>query len=110
VTERPKSSHQPASAGEPIVFVIDDDASMRRALTNLFNRWAWGLRYSAATARHPERVLLGHPFNPRHLVPLGAYNPDGSTTPLAASCQQNQMSSYAQNGISSLFKFALVVL
>jgi FixJ family two-component response regulator len=36
VTERPKSSHEPASAGEPIVFVIDDDASMRRALTNLF--------------------------------------------------------------------------
>jgi FixJ family two-component response regulator len=36
VTERPKSSHEPASASEPIVFVIDDDVSMRRALTNLF--------------------------------------------------------------------------
>jgi FixJ family two-component response regulator len=36
VTERPKSSPEPASAKEPIVFVIDDDASMRRALTNLF--------------------------------------------------------------------------
>ena len=36
MTERPKSSHEPASAREPIVFVIDDDASMRRALTNLF--------------------------------------------------------------------------
>ena len=35
MTERPKSPHEPASA-EPIVFVIDDDASMRRALTNLF--------------------------------------------------------------------------
>jgi FixJ family two-component response regulator len=35
VTERPKSSHDPANAREPIVFVIDDDASMRRALTNL---------------------------------------------------------------------------
>lgn len=34
--ERPKSSHEPASAGEPIVFVVDDDASMRRALANLF--------------------------------------------------------------------------
>ncbi len=34
--ERPKPSHEPASAREPIVFVIDDDASMRRALTNLF--------------------------------------------------------------------------
>jgi hypothetical protein len=36
MTERPKSSPEPASAREPIVFVIDDDASMRRALTNLF--------------------------------------------------------------------------
>ena len=36
MTERSKSPHELASAGEPIVFVIDDDASMRRALTNLF--------------------------------------------------------------------------
>jgi FixJ family two-component response regulator len=36
MTERPKSPHQPASAGEQMVFVIDDDASMRRALANLF--------------------------------------------------------------------------
>jgi len=36
VTERAKSSHEPASAKEPIVFVIDDDESMRRALANLF--------------------------------------------------------------------------
>jgi FixJ family two-component response regulator len=36
MTDRPKSSHEPASAKEPIVFVIDDDESMRRALTNLF--------------------------------------------------------------------------
>jgi FixJ family two-component response regulator len=35
VTELPKSTHEPANK-EPIVFVIDDDASMRRALTNLF--------------------------------------------------------------------------
>jgi FixJ family two-component response regulator len=34
VTERPKSAHEPAK--EPVVFIIDDDASMRRALTNLF--------------------------------------------------------------------------
>jgi FixJ family two-component response regulator len=32
----PKSSHETASAREPIVFVVDDDASVRRALTNLF--------------------------------------------------------------------------
>jgi FixJ family two-component response regulator len=36
VIERSKSSHEPSSAKEPIVFVIDDDASMRRALANLF--------------------------------------------------------------------------
>jgi FixJ family two-component response regulator len=36
MTERPKASREPAGAPEPIVFVIDDDASMRRALTNLF--------------------------------------------------------------------------
>jgi FixJ family two-component response regulator len=36
MTERPKSSQQPASVKEPIVFVIDDDASVRRALGNLF--------------------------------------------------------------------------
>jgi FixJ family two-component response regulator len=36
MTERPKSPHELASARESIVFVIDDDASMRRALTNLF--------------------------------------------------------------------------
>jgi FixJ family two-component response regulator len=36
VTERPKSSQDAASAAEPIVVVIDDDASVRRALTNLF--------------------------------------------------------------------------
>jgi len=36
VTERPKSSRGSASAKESIVLVIDDDVSMRRALTNLF--------------------------------------------------------------------------
>jgi FixJ family two-component response regulator len=36
VTEQPKSSHGPASVKEPIVFVVEDDASMCRALANLF--------------------------------------------------------------------------
>ncbi len=38
MTKRPNSSREPASAKGPIpiVFVIDDDASMRRALGNLF--------------------------------------------------------------------------
>ena len=34
--ERPKSSHEPSSAGGPIVFVVEDDASVCRALSNLF--------------------------------------------------------------------------
>jgi FixJ family two-component response regulator len=37
VIERPKLSYEPAYARELVVFVIDDDASMRRALTNLFH-------------------------------------------------------------------------
>jgi len=36
MTERPKSSHEPSSAREPIVFVVEDDASICRALSNLF--------------------------------------------------------------------------
>jgi FixJ family two-component response regulator len=36
VTERPKPSHEPVSAKEPIVFVVEDDSSICRALTNLF--------------------------------------------------------------------------
>jgi FixJ family two-component response regulator len=36
VTDRPKSSPKPASTRESIVFIVEDDASMRRALTNLF--------------------------------------------------------------------------
>src|ERR1700754_3258819 len=36
MTERTKPSPESASAKEPVVFVIDDDDSMRRALSNLF--------------------------------------------------------------------------
>jgi FixJ family two-component response regulator len=36
MTERPKSSHEPASDKESVVLVIDDDASIQRALGNLF--------------------------------------------------------------------------
>ena len=36
MTERPKSSKESASAKEPLVFIVEDDASMRRALSNLF--------------------------------------------------------------------------
>jgi FixJ family two-component response regulator len=43
MTERPKSPHEPASSKEPTVFVIDDDESMRRALTNLFQSVGLGV-------------------------------------------------------------------
>jgi FixJ family two-component response regulator len=36
MTERPKSSHGPAAGKESVVFVVDDDVSVRRALSNLF--------------------------------------------------------------------------
>jgi len=36
VTERPKPSREPVGAHEPIVFIVEDDESMRRALSNLF--------------------------------------------------------------------------
>jgi FixJ family two-component response regulator len=36
VTERPKSPRVPAGGNEPTVFVVEDDASVRRALSNLF--------------------------------------------------------------------------
>ncbi len=36
MTERPKQSHEPAGAKEPLVFIVEDDESMRRALSNLF--------------------------------------------------------------------------
>ena len=36
MTERPKPSRQGADVRQPLVFIIDDDLSMRRALTNLF--------------------------------------------------------------------------
>ena len=45
MTERPKSHREIASAEVPIVYVIDDDVSMRRGLSNLFE--SVGLRIEA---------------------------------------------------------------
>ena len=42
MTQRPKSWHEPASAAEPIVFVIDDDVAVRTTLSSLFR--SMGLR------------------------------------------------------------------
>jgi FixJ family two-component response regulator len=50
VTERSKSSHEPASAAEPIVFVIDDDVAMRATLSSLFR--SVGLRVELFGSAH----------------------------------------------------------
>jgi FixJ family two-component response regulator len=36
VTERPRAPREPVSAREPLVFIVEDDESVRRALSNLF--------------------------------------------------------------------------
>jgi FixJ family two-component response regulator len=65
VTARPQSSHEPANAREPIVFVIDDDASVRRALTNLFQ--SVGLEV-VAFGSAPEMLQCRLPDVPSCLV------------------------------------------
>jgi FixJ family two-component response regulator len=50
VTERPKSSHEPMGAKEPIVFVIDDDVAMRTTLSSLFR--SVGLRVELFGSAH----------------------------------------------------------
>jgi FixJ family two-component response regulator len=57
VTQRPKSSHEAASAKESIVFVIDDDASMRRALTNLFQSVGLGVEVFGSGAEMLQSKL-----------------------------------------------------
>jgi FixJ family two-component response regulator len=69
VIERPKSPFDAASADqpnkEPIVFIIDDDASMRRALTNLFQ--SVGLEVAALSSA-PELLHGRLPDVPSCLV------------------------------------------
>ncbi len=50
MTERAKSSHEPASAKESIVFVIDDDVAMRTTLSSLFR--SVGLRVELFGSAH----------------------------------------------------------
>jgi FixJ family two-component response regulator len=57
MTERPKSPREIASAEVPIVYVIDDDDSMRRGLTNLFE--SVGLRvevFGSGSRIAPEKA------------------------------------------------------
>jgi len=50
VTQRAKSSHEPASAKESTVFVIDDDVAMRTTLSSLFR--SVGLRVELFGSAH----------------------------------------------------------
>ena len=50
MTERAKSSHEPASAKESTVFVIDDDVAMRTTLSSLFR--SVGLRVELFGSTH----------------------------------------------------------
>jgi FixJ family two-component response regulator len=50
VTQRAKSSHEPASAKESTVFVIDDDVAMRATLSSLFR--SVGLRVELFGSAH----------------------------------------------------------
>ncbi len=50
MTERAKSSHEPASAKESTVFVIDDDVAMRATLSSLFR--SVGLRVELFGSAH----------------------------------------------------------
>jgi len=59
VTERAKSSHEPASAKESIVFVIDDDVAMRTTLSSLFRSVGlrvelFGSAYEFARIKMPD--------------------------------------------------------
>jgi FixJ family two-component response regulator len=65
MTERPKSPREIPSAETPIVFVIDDDESMRRGLTNLFE--SVGLRVETFGSA-PELLQRNLPDVPSCLV------------------------------------------
>jgi FixJ family two-component response regulator len=57
MTERPKSQQEAASAEVPIVFVIDDDESMRRGLTNLFESVGLRVEVFSSVSEVLERKL-----------------------------------------------------
>jgi FixJ family two-component response regulator len=50
LTERPRSSHEPATDKEAIVFVIDDDGAVRTTLSSLFR--SVGLRVELLSSAH----------------------------------------------------------
>src|SRR3984957_16756934 len=65
MTEQPKSPREIASAEVPVVYVIDDDDSMRRGLTNLFE--SVGLRVETFGSA-PELLETKRPDVPSCVV------------------------------------------
>ena len=65
MTERPKPPREIASAEVPVVYVIDDDDSMRRGLTNLFE--SVGLRVETFGSA-PELLETKRPDVPSCVV------------------------------------------
>ena len=57
MTERPKSSVEQSSASEPIVFIVEDDASMCRALSNLFQSVGLQVEVFGAASEMLQRKL-----------------------------------------------------
>jgi FixJ family two-component response regulator len=57
VTERPKPPRQPGGAMEPLVFIVEDDESMRRALSNLFQSVGLEVRMFGSAAEMLQGVL-----------------------------------------------------
>jgi FixJ family two-component response regulator len=57
VTERSKPSPKPVSAREPLVFIVEDDESMRRALSNLFQSVGLEVQVFSSAAEMLQREL-----------------------------------------------------
>jgi FixJ family two-component response regulator len=57
VTERSKPSPKPVSAREPLVFIVEDDESMRRALSNLFQSVGLEVQLFSSAADMLQREL-----------------------------------------------------
>jgi FixJ family two-component response regulator len=57
VTERPKPPREPVSASEPLVFIVEDDESMRRALSNLFQSVGLGVQVFGSASEMLEGKL-----------------------------------------------------
>jgi FixJ family two-component response regulator len=57
VTERPKPTPDSLSAKEPLVFIVEDDESMRRALSNLFQSVGLEVQMFGSAAEMLQREL-----------------------------------------------------